>query len=106
VKRPIETGAFDHRRLDKVLHSRVRLAVMSALLSLQEADFTLLRDLVGVTDGNLITHLRILEEAGYVAHRREGRGRNASSTYWVTERGRRAFREYVEALEGWIRLGG
>ncbi len=99
MKPEIEPGTFDHRRLDKVLHSRVRLAVMSALLTLKEADFTLLRDLVGVTDGNLITHLRVLEAAGYVAHRREGRGRNASSTYWVTEKGRTAFRKYVEALE-------
>lgn len=95
---------FDHRRLDKVLHSRVRTAVMSALLALKEADFTLLKDLVGVTDGNLITHLRVLEEAGYIAHCKEGRGRNASSTYWVTERGRRAFQEYVEALEQLTRL--
>lgn len=106
MRRPTETGAFDHRRLDKVLHSRVRLAVMSALLSLKEADFPLLRDLVGVTDGNLITHLRVLEEAGYIAHRKEGRGRNASSTYWVTEKGRRAFREYVEALEELVRCSG
>lgn len=90
---------LNYRKLDRVLHSRVRTALMSALLALQEADFNTLKDLLDLTDGNLITHLRILERAGYVGHRREGQGRNASSTYWVTERGRRAFQRYVEALE-------
>lgn len=97
---------FDYRRLDKVLHSRVRTALMSALLALKEADFNMLKELLDLTDGNLITHLRVLQEAGYIAGRREGRGRSASSTYWVTEGGKRAFQMYVEALEQMCRLSG
>ena len=97
---------FDYQSLDRVLHSRVRTALMSVLLSLKEADFNTLKNLSDLTDGNLITHLRILERAGYVDHRREGRGRNASSTYWMTERGRRAFQRHVEALEQMVRFGG
>lgn len=106
MRRNSMTLDFDYRKLDKVLHSRVRTALMSALLSLKEADFNMLKDLLDLSDGNLITHLRVLQEAGYIASRREGRGRNASSTYWVTAAGKRAFQRYVKALEQICRLSG
>ena len=57
----------NYQRLDELLHSRIRLAVVSLLVTVEEMDFTLLRDRVGATDGNMNAHLKKLEEAGYIA---------------------------------------
>lgn len=91
-------GKFDHGTIDDVIHSRIRLAVLSALVSFEQAEFSFLRDQVGTTDGNLATHLGKLREAGYVAtekRRVEGRW---LTWYRMTPSGRRAFEAYVERL--------
>ena len=91
--------SFDYRQLDDVIHSRIRLAVVSVLVSVEEAEFTFLRERVHATDGNLSIHLRKLEEAGYIEVKKGFVGRKPQSTYRLTEAGRKAFEAYVAALE-------
>lgn len=96
---------FDHRNLDNVIHSRIRLAAMALLASLDEAEFTFLRDQLGTTDGNLVTHLRKLESAGYLeARKRDWEGR-ATTAYRLSEAGRDAFAAYVERLGSFLPKG-
>ena len=85
--------------LDETIHQKARLGIMSTLLALGEADFRLLKETLGLTDGNLSTHLALLEERGYVAVTKEFRGRKPHTSARPTERGRIAFREYLAALE-------
>lgn len=85
--------------LDEVIHQKARLGIMSTLLALGEADFKLLKETLGLSDGNLSTHLALLEERGYIAVRKEFRGRKPHTTAAPTEAGRAAFREYLSALE-------
>ena len=72
---------------------------MSALLPIEEIEFTALRDRVGATDGNLATHVAKLEKAGYVAVRKRFVKRRPQTLYRLTDRGRDAFAAYLEALE-------
>ncbi len=94
----MSASAFDHSQLDEVIHSRLRLAVMAVLSAVDQADFTDLRDKVGATDGNLSTHLRKLEEAGYVQLHKHFVNRRPRTDCSLTEAGRAAFRDYVERL--------
>ena len=72
---------------------------MSALLPVEALGFTQLRELVGATDGNLATHARKLEEAGYIAATKQFVGRKPLTTYCLTDEGRSAFVRYIDALE-------
>lgn len=92
-------GRFDHQALDELIHSRIRLAALSLLVTLEEADFTYLRDQVGTTDGNLTTHMRRLEDAGLVEKGKRFASARAVTTYRITETGRKAFTRYLERLE-------
>jgi DNA-binding transcriptional ArsR family regulator len=94
---------FDYTQLDDVIHSRIRLAIMAVLVGVEEAEFTFLKDKVGATDGNLSVHLRKLEEAHYVAARKEFVNKKPLSTYRLTAKGRKAFELYVERLEHLIK---
>lgn len=85
--------------LDEVIHQKARLGIMSTLLALGEADFKLLKETLGLTDGNLSTHLALLEACGYITVRKEFRGRRPHTRAMPTEAGRTAFREYLAALE-------
>ena len=98
-------GTYDHRQLDRLVHSRIRLAVLSILASVEDARFTYLRDQVNTTDGNLSTHLRKLEEAGYVEVEKSFRDRKPVTRYRMTGEGRAAFREYVESLGQMVDAG-
>ena len=91
--------------LDDVIHQKVRLGVMSCLMASGEADFNFLKAALGVSDGNLSTHLTVLEEHGYVAVRKEFVGKKPRTTYTPTPIGQRAFELYVEALESLVRTG-
>jgi DNA-binding MarR family transcriptional regulator len=93
---------FDHRRLDEVFHSRIRLAIVAALVPVEELDFVSLRELVGATDGNMSTHTKRLEEAGYVEVRKRFVDRKPSTSYALTEKGRTSFTAYVEELGRFI----
>lgn len=89
--------------VNPVFENRVRLGIMSVLLAGDPRDFTTLRSLLGVTDGNLASHLRVLEEHRYVKVRKEFVRRKPQTSYTVTETGRRAFQEHLAALEKVIR---
>ena len=88
--------------LDGVIHERSRLAIVSALAAGDARAHTELRDLLGLTDGNLSVHARKLEEAGYVTCSKEFAGRTPRTTYRLTAAGRRAFDRYLAHLEGLI----
>ena len=88
--------------LNETIHQPVRLRVMAALVTLEpgdEVDFTTLRDLLNVTDGNLGAHLRKLEEAGYIAVNKIFLERKPHTYVSATAEGRKVFKEHVEALE-------
>ena len=94
---------FDYQQLDEIIHSRIRLAVMAVLVSVETADFTFLREKVGATDGNLSIHLRKLEEAGYISVDKRFADRKPVSSYKLTTKGRKAFEIYIERLEKLIK---
>lgn len=86
-------------QLDRVIHEKGRLAIVSMLGATAELSFTELRDSLEMTDGNLTTHIRTLQEAGYVSvAKRYERGRKLTAVS-LTAAGRRAFAEYVSLLE-------
>jgi DNA-binding MarR family transcriptional regulator len=88
--------------LNETIHQPVRLRIMAALASLEptiEVDFSYLRDLLQVTDGNLGAHLRKLEEAGYIAVNKTFVERKPRTYISITVEGRKVFQEHVEALE-------
>ncbi len=88
--------------LNETIHQTVRLRIMSALVTLEagdEVDFTYLRDLLEVTDGNLGAHLRKLEEAGYIAVNKAFVERKPRTYISITADGRRVFQEHVAALK-------
>jgi len=88
--------------LNETIHQTVRLRIMAALVTLEtdnEVDFTYLRDLLEVTDGNLGAHLRKLEEAGYIAINKIFVERKPRTYISITAEGRKVFQEHVAALE-------
>lgn len=85
--------------LNKVFDSRIRLGIMSALLVNEEANFNQLKELVQVTDGNLASHLKTLEDFAYVKVKKGFIGRKTNTTYTVTKAGEKAFKLHLEALE-------
>ena len=86
------------RALDKLLDSRVRLAVMAMLVGAEWVDFATFKSELELSDGNLASHLRKLEDAGYVELRKAFVGRKTHTSYRVTELGRQRFAVHVEAL--------
>jgi len=86
-------------QLDRVIHEKGRLAIMSALAASPEMAFTELRDLLQMTDGNLTSHMRTLQEAGYVAVAKSFQNNRPLTTLALTAAGEKAFRNYVALLE-------
>lgn len=89
-------------KLNETIHQPVRLRIMATLVTLaesEEVDFTYLRDLLEVTDGNLGAHLRKLEDAGYIAINKTFVDRKPRTYTSVTAEGRKIFQEHVLALE-------
>jgi DNA-binding MarR family transcriptional regulator len=86
-------------QLDRVIHEKGRLAIMSMLAAAPELSFTELRDALVMTDGNLTTHIRALQEAGYVAVAKSFQNRRPLTTCSLTAAGRKAFAEYINLLE-------
>ena len=89
---------MDFQNLDPVLESRVRVGVLALLANGDTVDFTRLREELGVTDGNLATHLKRLEEARYVRMRKSFVGRKPHTAYVVMPAGRTALEHHVELL--------
>ena len=94
--------SLDYRNLDAVFHSRIRLAVVSALVRGGTLDFTELKRITGATEGNLATHLRKLEDVAYVRMEKGFQGRRPRTTYTLSQTGRAAFAAYVESLSEFI----
>lgn len=86
---------FDHNEIDDVIHGRLRLGVMAYLSSASPAIFGELRDKVGATDGNLSTHLKKLEEAGYVRQEKRFVGKRPQTRIFLTDEGRKAWLEWI-----------
>lgn len=86
-------------QLDRVIHEKGRLAIMSALAASPELSFTELRDLLSMTDGNLTSHVRTLQEAGYVAVAKSFQDNRPLTTCSLTVKGRKVFAEYISLLE-------
>ena len=86
-------------QLDRVIHEKVRLAIMSLLAASPQLSFTEMRDTLNMTDGNLTAHMRTLQEAGYVSVTKEFQGRRPLTTYSLTAQGRKAFATYINLLE-------
>ena len=99
MKNPIE-------QLQKVFDSRVRLGIMSALMVNDEVSFNELKELIQVTDGNLASHLKALEENGFVKVNKGFVGRKTNTTYGVTKDSEKAFRLHIDALEQMIKQVG
>ena len=96
MKNPIEN-------LNKAFDSRVRLGIMSAVMVNQEVNFNQLKELIQVTDGNLASHIKALEESGYVKVNKGFIGRKTNTTYAATKAGEKAFKAHLDALEQMIR---
>jgi DNA-binding MarR family transcriptional regulator len=86
-------------QLDRVIHEKGRLAIMSMLAASAELSFTELRDSLAMTDGNLTTHIRTLQEAGYVSVAKSYQNNRPLTTCALTAPGRKAFSQYVNLLE-------
>jgi DNA-binding MarR family transcriptional regulator len=85
--------------LDRVIHEKGRMALMSLLAASSELSFTEMRDALNMTDGNLSVHLRTLQEAGYIAVTKQFQDRRPLTTCTLTEEGRKAFATYIDLLE-------
>ena len=86
-------------QLDRVIHEKGRLAIMSLLAASSELAFTELRDSLEMTDGNVTTHIRTLQEAGYVAVAKSYQNNRPLTTCSMTAAGRKAFADYISLLE-------
>lgn len=92
------------KELDPLLHSQLRLAVMSILMSVEEADFVYLKEKTESTAGNLSVQLEKLSSAGYISIEKGFVGRKTRTVCRVTDKGREAFETYVDALRSYINL--
>lgn len=90
------------KELDPLLHSELRLAVVSILIGVESADFVYLREQTGATAGNLSVQLDKLAKAGYIAIEKGFRGKMPRTVCRITDTGRDAFAEYVDALKSYI----
>jgi DNA-binding MarR family transcriptional regulator len=96
VKNPFE-------QLDKVLEHRMRLQILSVLVTHDSYDFNSLKELLAATDGNLATHLKALEKEKYIVVKKSFIDRKPNTQYRVTEKGRAAFRKHLDALEAVVK---
>ena len=92
------------KELNPLLHSQLRLAVMSILLSVDEADFVYLKEQTNATAGNLSVQIDKLSEAGYIQVNKSFTGKKPRPTCCITEAGKAAMEEYVEALKSYLNL--
>lgn len=92
----------EFKPLDPLLHSQLRLAVMSLLLGVEEAEFTFIKEKTESTAGNLSVQLDKLEKAGYLAIEKSFRGKRPLTTCKITQKGVKAFEAYVENLKNYI----
>ena len=92
------------KELDPLLHSQLRLAVMSILMNVEQADFVYLKEKTESTAGNLSVQIEKLSSAGYISVENGFSGKKPRTVCQVTEKGREAFERYVEALKTYLNL--
>lgn len=90
-------------QLNKIFDSRIRLGIMSALMVNEDISFNVLKELIDVTDGNLASHLKTLEENKYIKVEKGFLGRKTNTTYSITKSGTKAFQLHLNALEEMIK---
>jgi DNA-binding MarR family transcriptional regulator len=88
--------------INKLFESRVRLGVMSVLLMNEKVDFNSLKDMLDITDGNLASHIAVLEKNKYIKVNKKFIGKKTNTSYSATEAGKKAFTEHLDALESLI----
>ncbi|WP_213269789.1 transcriptional regulator [Hyphomonas sp.] len=98
-----DDNPFDHNDIDDVIHGRLRLGVMAYLSTASPAVFGELRDKVGATDGNLSTHLKKLEEAGYVTQEKRFVGKKPQTRVFLTDAGRKAWLAWLARMDAIMR---
>ena len=86
-------------QLNKIFDSRIRIVIMSALMVNENVNFNDLKALIDVTDGNLATHLKTLEENNFIKVQKGFIGRKTNTLYYITKAGEKAFRAHIDALE-------
>ena len=89
---------FDYQKIDELIHSRIRLAVMAVLVTVEQADFNFLKAKVNATDGNLSVHLKKLEEAKYITVKKSFVDKKPTTTYKLSAGGKKAFEAYIDQL--------
>ncbi len=92
---------FDN--LDKVLEHRIRLQIMSVLVTNDGFEFSALKEMLNVTDGNLASHIKALEREKYISISKSFVDRKPNTKYKITERGRNAFKKHLDALEAVVK---
>ena len=89
--------------INKLFENRIRLGIMSILSVNEDANFNTLKELLDITDGNLASHLKTLEKAGYLVVTKQFVGRKPNTLYRITEQGRKAFENHIKALESLLK---
>ena len=89
--------------LNKAFESRIRLAIMSALMVNDSIDFNSMKEMLDITDGNLASHISVLEKNNYIKVKKKFIGKKPSTTYSATDKGRKEFSEHLDALEKLIK---
>ena len=93
------------KELDPILHSQLRLAVMSLLMSVKEAEFTFIKEKTNSTAGNLSVQVQKLKDAGYIEVTKQFKDNYPLTTCKVTAKGIEAFENYVKALQEYLKVG-
>lgn len=91
-----------YKDLDPILHSQLRLAVISILVNVENADFAYLKDETGATSGNLSVQISKLKEAGYIDVKKKFKGNYPQTSCKITELGKEKFAAYVQAISGYL----
>jgi len=91
--------------LNPLLHSQLRLSIISLLMSVEEANFTYIKDSTGATSGNISVQIKKLKDAGYIAVEKTFRGNYPNTSVSITEKGKEAFETYVNNLKKYIHPG-
>ena len=86
-------------QLDPIIHAPTRLAILSILITVENANFTFLKDSIGTTDGNLSTHLTKLENSGLVKIKKTFKGKKPQTICAITKKGEKGFKNYLDQLE-------
>jgi DNA-binding MarR family transcriptional regulator len=97
VKAAIKQGSFGD--LNKAFESRIRLGIMSILAVNNELDFTSLKEYLGLTDGNLASHIKALEKENFISVEKTFIDRKPNTKYYITKEGKKAFEDHIKTLE-------